>query len=88
MQDNRPPATSTVAPFAAGELALLVDRNGKQYLVRQIALGHRPHGFDSLLPKVVRQSLQTLATLLAQLLLRLVDRFNGQRRTGTALEIG
>ncbi len=34
MQDNRPPATSTVAPFTAGELALLVDRNGKQYLVR------------------------------------------------------
>ena len=35
MQDNRPPgATPTAAPFAGGELALLVDRNGKQYLVR------------------------------------------------------
>ncbi len=34
MQDNRPPGTPPPAPFAAGEMALLVDRNGKQYLVR------------------------------------------------------
>ena len=34
MQDNRPHGTPRVAPFTAGELALLVDRNGKQYLVR------------------------------------------------------
>jgi len=39
MHDNRLPATSPVAPFAAGELALLVDRNGRHYLVRLRAEG-------------------------------------------------